>query len=106
MVVFGIIITTSFLCIVNNSKLESEGENNANPDLIKVFGLGSLLPILFLGTLFHNSIPTTTQFVKDKVTNLPKILDLSSITIYFLFSLLGVVTSFGIEDIETQISLN
>lgn len=104
--IFSTIIITSFAAIANDYELEDDGVNNADPDLVNLSGIGYLIPIIYLSTFYHNSLPTTTQFIKDKKVNLPIIVNFTMVTIFVLFSTLGLVTNFAIEDVEKMITLN
>ncbi|OMJ83513.1 hypothetical protein SteCoe_15545 [Stentor coeruleus] len=103
---FGIIIITTSLAIANDSQLEDEGENQANPKIFDIAGFENIAPVIFLVSLYQNSLPTTTCFVKDKKKNIPLINNTAFLTVVCIFTSLGILTSYGIDDIEKMITLN
>ncbi|OMJ70645.1 hypothetical protein SteCoe_31324 [Stentor coeruleus] len=106
LIVFSIIIITTCIAIATNSELEDDGENNADPKIFDISAFENIVPVIFLANLFQNNLPTTTNFVRDKKKNVPLINNAALLTVISIFTCLGIISSYGIEDVEKMITLN
>ena len=106
LIVYLLITITCIASILTNTQLSSSSETNANPDLFNIYQIGFISPMLYLLAFNQNYFPTTTAFVKDKSTNLPKIVNASMVTVFALVVVLGIITSYSIESVEKMITLN
>jgi amino acid permease len=99
-------ITTSLVAITTNSKLDSSGENHANPELFRIDRLGRIFFIVIFASLYENIIPTATSFVKNKARDMPKLINAAISTFNLLYILTGVILAFAIENPQSMSSLN
>lgn len=106
LLVFTLIITTSIIAISTDKELESDGQIEASPVWFDMKNYGGLFSIVFLATLFQNTIPLTTNFLEDKEKNLPILIYLTTVTIVVLFSTVAIISNFAIDDVEKAIILN
>lgn len=106
LLVFSIIIITTSIAIATNSQLEDEGENNADPKIFEISAFESIVPVMFLANLFQNNLPTTTSFVRNKRRNVPLINNAALLTVVCIFTCVGILASYGIDDVEKMITLN
>ena len=105
-VAFSIMIITAAVALATDSELEEEGANEADPVAADLSKFGRIFFIIMLASLFENTIPTTNSFVNNKSKYLPRILIMCCFTFCILYTVLGMVLAFGVEDLEEMATLN
>ena len=105
-VAFSIMIITAAVALATDSELEEEGANEADPVAADLSKFGRIFFIIMLASMFENTIPTTNSFVNNKSKYLPRILIMCCFTFCILYTVLGMVLAFGVEDLEEMATLN
>ena len=104
--VFLIMMITGIYARLTNTQLEGTLPNNAHPVDYDLTKFSSILFIIIFASLFENTIPTTTGFIKDKSKYLPRVINLSCLTFNILYISVGLVLCFCIENPQEVASLN
>ena len=97
---------TCLVAIFTDSELEGNGKTDADPKIISMIDIGYVIPIILIATFYQTSLPTTTEFVRKKAKNVPKLTYASAGTVFILFSITGIITNYGIHSVETLITMN
>ena len=97
---------TCLVAIFTDSELEGDGETNPDPEKFSIMDIGYVIPIILKATFYQTSLPTTTEFVRKKAKNVPKLTYASAGTVFILFSITGIITNYGIHSVETLITMN
>lgn len=105
-VVIFLILGTSIGAIFSDTNLADSNSNNGSLDLINPMSIGITLPIVYLSTSFHSTIPSTIQYVREKHINVPKIIHLSLFTVTILYTLIGIFVPLAISNPESMMTIN
>lgn len=105
-VVIGVLICTSLAARISDTSLDSSDENQGELPFFNIFGVGLTLPIIFMASAFHSTIPNTIQYVRNKNTNVPLIINSAIATVTVIFVVLGLAVPLGVSDIEGMITIN
>ncbi|CAG9319911.1 unnamed protein product [Blepharisma stoltei] len=100
------IVGTSIYAIASDTKLDDTGSNDADPDIVNPWRLGLCFPIIVMALFFHNTIPTTTQHVRDKPKSIPLIAWTVLITTSLFYLSIGLIVPFAADEVEKMVSLN
>ena len=104
--VFLLMIITGLYARLTDTQLESALPNNAHPVDYDLTKFSAILFIIIFSSLFENTIPTTTGFIKDKSKYLPRVVNLSCLTFNILYITVGVVLCFCVDKPQEAVSLN
>lgn len=106
---FTIMSLVIFSCIsimLSGKSIDSSKKSHASPALFKFSNTEIGLPIIIFALLYQLQMPSVTQYVKDKKSNLWKIISLVSVTSFVWYGALGLVVPYAIDDVAAQVSLN
>ena len=103
---FFLIFLTCIIALASNSELEEDSEINADPDLFNIYKIGYIIPVVCLVTFNQNTLSTTTAFIKDRSSNVTKVINTTMLTVFILEAGIGLFANYSIESIEKMVSLN
>ncbi|OMJ74345.1 hypothetical protein SteCoe_26734 [Stentor coeruleus] len=104
--VIFLILGTSIEAISSDTNLTDSNSNNGSLDLINPMSIGITLPIIYLATSFHSTIPCTLQYVRNKNINVPRIINSSLFTITILYTLIGIFVPLSKSNPESMMTIN
>ena len=104
--VLALVIITSLAAIIDGKELEDDSNLETDPKYFDISAYGRLASIVFLATIFQNTLPLTTSFMENKEKNMKSLVILIGVVSCSLFMAVSVLANYAVEDVEKLLLLN
>mmetsp|Transcript_5906 Transcript_5906/g.8760 ORF Transcript_5906/g.8760 Transcript_5906/m.8760 type:complete len:398 (-) Transcript_5906:16-1209(-) len=104
--VITILIVTSLVAIFSDTKISDNEEIDHSPPVFEVPQLGIIVSVTLVAFSFQYGIPNICEALKDKEKDIPRVSLWAIGTVSVLYTLLGLVVPFAVEDIDPMVTLD